>query len=88
MKRLLADIFIGYAHTDKTKFLTAMVKTTLCTEVGSLKKNNNPIVTILEQLSHIAIVSFYKGTELLVPFLSNSNTIAKNCYALKINKRP
>jgi hypothetical protein len=25
--------------------------------------------TILEQLSHIAIVSFYKGTDILVPFL-------------------
>jgi hypothetical protein len=65
-----------------------MVKTTLCTEVGSLNKNYNPLATILEQLSHIAIVSFYKGTELLVPFLSNTNTIANNCYALNINKKP
>lgn len=64
-----------------------MVKATLCTKVGSFNKNLISLASILEQLSHIAIVSFYKGTELLVPFLSSTNTIANNCYAVTINKR-
>ena len=34
------------------------------TQIHPVSVENN-----LEQLSHIAIVSFYKGTDILVPFL-------------------